>query len=116
MATVRIEHVQDVAMVIAEGAFTGGAETEELDAALMDLMVEGGQAKVLLNLTGTTHLGSSSIGILAAAHGHAQDNSLEFWICGLNKRIEHLLDLMQLGTELIIHDDCAEALLALQEL
>ena len=115
MATVRVEHVGEVAVVFAEGAFTGGNETEELGTALMGLMVEKGQAKVLLNLSGTKHLGSSSIGVIAAAHGHAQDNSLEFWLCGVSKRIESILDLMKLGTELEIHDDCAEALRALQE-
>jgi anti-anti-sigma factor len=114
--SIQIETVGDVAVVIAEGTFIGGKETEELDAALMGLMVEEGRQKVLLHLSGTTFLGSSSIGVIAAAHGHAEDFGLDFWLCGLNKRIQDVLDFMKLGPELKIFQNCEEALTALKEL
>ena len=46
---IRIEHVGDVAIVIAEGVFKTKEQANKLDAALKNLIVEQGR-KTLLNM------------------------------------------------------------------
>jgi anti-anti-sigma factor len=113
---IRVEHVDDVAVVVAVGEFRAGNDTEELGATLMRLMVEKNKNKVLLNLERTKFLESSAIGVIAAAHGHAQDQGLHFWLCGVNQRIQNVLDIMMLGPQLREFDTCDEALAAFREL
>ncbi len=111
---IKIDQIQDVAVVAAKGMFRGGPETDELDAALKKLMVEEGRRKVLLDLSATAFLGSSSIGVIGAAHGHARDHKLNFWTCGMTPRVQTVFGLMKFGPELRRFETAEEALKAFQ--
>ena len=97
---VQIESSGDTTVVIAEGMFKGGPDTEELHETITRLMVEDGCTKLILDVTGVTFLGSPSIGVIGAAHGHARDHNVEFWICGMNERVQSVFKLMKFGPEL----------------
>ena len=112
---IEIEQVRGVAVVSAKGMFKGGPETDELDAALKKLMVEEGRKKVLLDLTATAFLGSSSIGVIGAAFGHARDHNLKFWTCGMSERVQTVFGLMKFGPELKGFDSSEAALDAFQD-
>lgn len=113
---IEIQQVSDVAVVAAKGMFKGGPETEELDAALKKLMVEEGRHKILLDLSGTAFLGSSSIGVIGAAHGHARDHKLNFWTCGMTERVQTVFGLMKFGPELRGFNSTEDALAAFGEI
>jgi anti-anti-sigma factor len=112
--TIRIEQLGDVSVVVAEGMFKGGTETTELDDVLRTLMVEEKRPKILLDVTGTDFLGSSAIGVIGAAHGHARDHKLNLWICGMRRRVQAVFDLMQFGPELRVFESNREAIEALR--
>lgn len=113
---IQVEEVEGVAVVSATGMFKGGPETDELDAVLKKLMFEERRKKVLLDLSGTAFLGSSSIGVIGAAHGHARDHKLNFWTCGMSKRVQSVFGLMKFGPELRGFDNTDAALKAFQKI
>ena len=82
----QIERVGDVVVLVPEGMLTGGAETNELRITLHRLVDEG-QRKILLDLAKTTHITSTSFGILASVHTSAARHDLHFVICNVNERI-----------------------------
>ena len=75
---IRIEQAGDVAVVVTEGIFTGGAETDELEASLREVIEKPGQRKILLNLSGTRLMLSLAIGVLMAAHLSAASRGIHF--------------------------------------
>ncbi len=111
---IRIEHVGDVAIVIAEGRFVGGEETDELDAALTKLVVEGGQKKTLLNLAGTRLMNSMGLGVLVKTQTAVNERGAHFALCGLQPSLKAVI-VRCFRSAIQVHDSCDEALKALQE-
>ena len=115
MSVVRVERVGDVTVVIAEGLFTGGEETEELRLTLQDALQEKEQRKILLNLSGTQLMLSLAVGILMTTHVRAAERGILFCLCGLRPSLRKVLEtLMAKPLTLRHYDDCHAALEALQ--
>ena len=112
---IRIEHVGDVAIVIAEGMLTGDAKTDALQSNLEEL-IRRGQRKILLNLTRTTFVASRAFGILIATHTRAKKHNITFYICGMQERVKKVINLVRFTGWPKQFDSCDEALKALQEI
>ncbi len=113
--SVRVEERDDVACVIAEGMFTGGTETIQLQATLADLIDDPRRRKVLLNLTGTRLMLSVAIGALVAANARAREREILFYVCGLRPALKIVFDTFQIGADVLTSfDSCDEAFEALR--
>jgi anti-anti-sigma factor len=114
---VRIEHVGDVAIVIAEGTFITHEQIDALDDALTQLIVENEQKKCLLNVGAVRHMSSLGIGVIVRAHSQAKQRGAALYLCGFKraKRPELTILLTNILAALNHFEDCEEALKALQE-
>ncbi|UCE03503.1 MAG: STAS domain-containing protein [Candidatus Latescibacterota bacterium] len=113
--SIRIDHVGDVAVVVTEGIFTGGPETDELESTLRGLIEEPGRRKILLNLSGTRLMLSLAIGVLMAAHVDATSRGIRFYVCGISPGLRKVLETIKAQPKVLNHfDDCSEALETLQ--
>ena len=113
---VRVEDRGDIAYVIAEGMFTGGAETTQLRATLTDLIDDPRRRKILLNLSGTRLMLSLAIGALIEAHTRAQERDIPFYVCGVRSALQKVFSTLHIGTHALkSFDSCEEALEALRK-
>lgn len=113
---VRVEHVDDVAVVIAEGRFIAEEQVNELETALSKLLGDDGSRKILLDMSGMEFLRSISIGVIAMAYGAAQPRGVKFWLCGMNARSRSAFDLMNFDADLAVFDTRQEAFEAFRKL
>lgn len=109
---VRTEKIADVFVVLPEGMLKGDKETSQLEHELRRL-VQGGQAKILLDLRNTTHLNSIAIGVLAGVHTSAANRGLRFAVCNVERRIQNVLTILKLVNVLNVYDTREDALAAL---
>lgn len=112
---IRIEHVDDIAIVVADGRFISEEQVNELDTILTRLLSDGGPQKILLDMSRMEFLRSISIGVIATAHGAALQHQVKFWLCGMNARNRSAFDLMHFGAQLKVFETRPEALAALRE-
>jgi anti-anti-sigma factor len=112
---VRVERTRDVAIVIAEGRFVGGKETDELDVVLTKLVVEEGQAKTLLNLVRTKFMSSRALGVLIKTQRAASTRQAHFALCGAHPRLKSVI-VRCFGSLLQVIDDCDVARNTLERL
>ena len=111
MSSVQVERVDDVTVVIAEGLFTGGEETEELRLTMQELLQQPGQRKILLNLSGTQLMLSLAVGILMTTHVRAKELGILFYVCGVRPSLRKVLETIMVKPLSLVHfDDCAAAL------
>ena len=106
---IRIEHVGDVAIVIAGGRLIRDAagiessdssartEAEDVHAKLGELL-DSGQKKILLNLEKVTALDSNALKFLTRFQVAAGRRDSHFRMCGLSEDISGDLCYMCLGT------------------
>ncbi len=117
MSAVRVERVGDVTVVVAEGLFTGGAETEALREQLERALEELGQRKILLNLSATQLMLSLAVGILIQTHARAVERGILFWVCGVRPTLRKVFETLRVQSSALKYDDdCRAALEALQNL
>ena len=109
----RVERVDDVAVLAPEGMLKGGKETDELENALRKLIYDG-QKKILLDLRRVSHMTSMAIGVLAAAHSSATTREINFAVCNVEERIESVLILVKLANILTVHDTREDGLAAMK--
>ncbi len=110
---VRVEQIDDVAIVVAEGRFIVPQQIEELEAALAKLLDDEAYDKVLLDMSAMEFLRSISIGVIATTHARALKRHTQFFLCGMNARNRSAFDLMKFGDSLRVYDTRDEALRAL---
>lgn len=115
MATVQMERVGQVAMVVADGRFVGKTEINELDALLTKLVEDDGEKKILVNLTGTGLMSSMALGVLIKTQRAATARGAHLALCGLHPRLRSVV-VRCFGSLLQLFDRCDEALQALQKL
>ena len=76
---VHIKRFEDAAVVIPEGTFTGGRETKELEAKLVDLVQE--ETVIVLNLSKTKWMNSVGMRVLVSTHKKALKHAAAFCVC-----------------------------------
>jgi len=117
MSSVHVERVDDVTVVIAEGLFTGGEETEELRLTMQEVLQQPGQRKILLDLSGTQLMLSLAVGILMTTHVRARERGILFSVCSVRPSLKKVLEtIMAKPLSLHQHEDRAAALETLKKL
>lgn len=117
MSSVQVENVDDVTVVVAEGLFTGGTETEELRQTMQDLLQQPGQRKILLNLSGVQLMLSLAVGILMTTHVRAKERGILFYVCGVRPSLRKVFETIMVRPLSLTHyEDCVAALEVLKKL
>ena len=113
--SIQIEHVGEVAVVTPAGIFKGGKETDELQAVLTKLIIEEGQS-TLLDMSRVDLMSSIAVGVVIVAHTQAEERGVDFALCGIQPRIESVLQITRFfGPRLRVFEQSDQALKALQE-
>jgi len=68
-----------------------GRECKQLESAASSLVREKQEKKIILDLSGVTHLDSTGVGIIVMSAGQVKEAGGELRLAGANKHIEHLL-------------------------
>lgn len=111
----RTEKVDDVVLVLPEGSFTGGRETDQLEHELRR-HVQADQRKLLIDLRNTSHLSSVPIGMLVGVHTSAEHRGLNLYMCNIERRITNVLTILKLVNVFNVFDTRGQALEALKKL
>lgn len=109
---VSVEKQGEVAVVVPEGNFFGGKETDDLDRTLKGLQSEE-NAKMVLDLGKVSHLNSIAIGLLVGAHTSYQKRGGRIVLCNVDRRIENVFVVTKLSLVFEVANTREEALAAL---
>ena len=81
----------DIVVLEIMGRVTIGKECQQLESAADTLVREQQEKKIILDLSGVTHLDSTGVGIIMTSAGQLKQAGGELRLAGANKHIEHLL-------------------------
>ncbi len=109
---VRVEKMGDIAVVMPEGSFYGGKETDELDRTLKELQASDNK-KLVLDLAKVSHLNSIAIGILVATYTNYQKRGARVVLANVDKRIQNVFVVTKLSLVFEVADTRQDALKAL---
>jgi anti-sigma B factor antagonist len=100
-----------VALLEPKGSLVGGPETDDLRAAVTDL-VDQGNKKLIIDLAKVTYLNSTALGVLVSAHNTYSRNEGQVKLCGINKNINNIFVISKLTMVFDVCDTREEALKA----
>ncbi len=109
---VKVETQGDIAVVVPEGNFFGGKETDELERAVKDLQGKE-NTKMVLDLGRVNHLNSMAIGLLVSAHTNYQKRGGRIVLANVDRRISNVFVVTKLSLVFEVADTREEALAAL---
>ncbi|MGE5315575.1 MAG: STAS domain-containing protein [Acidobacteriota bacterium] len=109
---VRTEMKGEIAVLAPKGSLVGGEETDELRAAVAQL-IEKGNKKLIVDLGGVDYMNSTAIGALVSAHTSYANRSGSMILCNVNKKISNIFIVTKLSMIFQIETDLAEAELSL---
>lgn len=109
---VKVERTGDVAVVVPEGNFFGGKETDELDKAIRSLQ-SAENKKMVLDLGRVNHLNSMAIGLLVGAHTNYQKRGGRIVLANVDRRISNVFVVTKLSLVFEVANSREEALTAL---
>jgi anti-sigma B factor antagonist len=101
--------IDGVTVLNLVGRFVMGDATTQFRAAIQEL-IGAGKVNILMDLHEVTHLDSSGIGELMAAHTACKDNGGALKLINLGRRNETLLRMMSLYTVCEVVSDEAEGI------
>lgn len=91
MLEIQTRHLPpDIVVLEITGRITIGKECKQLESAA-DSLRENQQRKIILDLSGVTHLDSTGVGLIMMSAGQLKQAGGELRLAGANKHIEHLL-------------------------
>ncbi len=91
----------DIVVLEITGRITIGRECKQLEWAVDTLVREKQQKKIILDLTGVTHIDSTGIGIIVMSAGQVKQAGGELRLACANKHIEQVLKLT--SVDKIVH-------------
>ena len=103
-----LEEVDGVKIVRLKEERLDTAVAPDLKAQLLVLITE--DKKVVLNLEDVDYADSSGLGAILLGFRQARDVDAEFAICGVQKRVETMINIAQLTNVITIYKDQFEAL------
>jgi anti-anti-sigma factor len=109
---VSVETLGEIAVVIPQGNFFGGKETDELGKAFQDLQGKDNK-KMVLDLGRVSHLNSLAIGQLVGAHTNYQKRGGRIILCNVDRRINNVFVITKLSLVFEVANTREEALAAL---
>ncbi len=109
---VKISTIQNVNIAILEvkGTIIGGEETDELKARASD-MLEQGNRKLIIDLSGVTYINSSGLGALVSIHTSYGRVEGRICLCGMGKSVQNVFVLTRL-TSIFDAEDTVDAAIA----
>jgi anti-sigma B factor antagonist len=81
----------DIVVLEVSGRITIGRECKQLEWATDTLVHEKHEKKIILDLSGVTHIDSTGVGIIVTSAGQAKQAGGELRLAGANKHIEQVL-------------------------
>jgi len=81
----------DIVVLEVSGRITIGRECKQLEWATDTLVHEKHEKKIILDLSGVTHIDSTGVGIIVTSAGQAKQAGGELRLAGANKHIEQIL-------------------------
>jgi anti-anti-sigma factor len=94
MLEIQTKHLPpDIVVLEITGRITIGRECKQLEWATDSLVREKQQKKIIIDLSGVTHIDSTGIGIIVLSAGKAKEAGGELRLAGANKHIEQVLKL-----------------------
>jgi anti-sigma B factor antagonist len=99
-----LREVGPVTIVDLSGRISLGEGSALLRKTIRDLL-EGGQAKILLNLGDVNYIDSSGIGELVSAFTAVRNRSGELKLLNLTKKVHDLLQITKLFTVFDVYND-----------
>jgi anti-sigma B factor antagonist len=112
---VRTEKIDDVVVVLPEGMFQGGRETDELQRHLRR-HIQANQKKILIDMRETKALSSVPIGVLVGVHTSATNRGLHLFMCNIERRIDNTLAILKLINVFNVFDTREQALEAFKKI
>jgi anti-sigma B factor antagonist len=91
MLEIQTRHLPpDIVVLEITGRITIGKECKQLESAV-DSLRENQERKIILDLSGVTHLDSTGVGLIMMSAGQLKQAGGELRLAGANQHIEHLL-------------------------
>jgi anti-sigma B factor antagonist len=92
MLEIQTKHLPpDIVVLEIAGRITIGRECKHLEWAVDSLVREKQQKKIVLDLSGVTHIDSTGIGIIVLSAGKTKEAGGELRLAGANAHIEQVL-------------------------
>jgi anti-sigma B factor antagonist len=109
---VSVEKQGEIALVVPEGNYFGGKETDALEKSLKALQADENK-KMVLDLGKVSHLNSIAIGILVGTHTNYQKRGGRIVLCNVDRKIENVFVVTKLSFVFEVANTREEALAAL---
>lgn len=98
-----------IGLIEVKGSLIGGDETDELRRAVAGF-VDRGYDKLLIDLSNTTYINSSGIGVLVSSHTSYSRKGWQIKLCGMNKNIDNIFVITKLTLVFDVHETRQDAL------
>ena len=98
----------DVLVIDARGRLTLGRETEAFRLRLKDL-VDSGQRRIVLDLSGVDYIDSAGLGSLVAGAATVRRAGGELKLANLTERVRGLMQITRLSTLFEVYDSLEKA-------
>ncbi len=105
---IRIRDIEGVKILELDGRLVAGEETTRF-RQLMEMLLDQGDVRVVLDLANVSHIDSTGLGCLVVWHTRLQRAGGALKLCRMNARAIELMVLTKLYTVLDIFDDCQDA-------
>ena len=103
MLAIQTKHLQpDIVVLEITGRLKIGSECQQLEGAV-DSLVREERKKVILDLTGVTHIDSTGIGILVMSAGQLKKAGGQLRLAGANGHVEQVLKMTHVDQILALH-------------
>ena len=113
MAILRREH-DDIVIMDVSGEFFGGPETHALDRAISNEIALG-NLQLVVNLSGCRAMNSTAFAVLMGAHRVIRAIGGEIKLCGAQRRMQNLLQVLHVNQLLEHHATEEEAVSAFEK-
>ena len=113
MSTLLTRNEEDVLLVyFQDTGIIDESRIQSLGQDLINLINNGSQDKILLNLENVSLMSSAMIGKLILFGKKCKSSNVDLRICGINQNIKEVFDLMKLEKIFKVSDDEAQAITA----
>lgn len=109
MSQISLEPHIGGAIMHLSGQFVGGDETDELRTNIKRLAEEG-NSKLIIDLSKTTYLNSTALGVLISGHTSFIKNNGKIILCNVSKSIENIFVITKLTLVFDITETLDEAI------
>ncbi|MEI6091048.1 MAG: STAS domain-containing protein [bacterium] len=109
MSQISLEPNVGGAILRLSGQFVGGDETDELRTSIKRLAEEG-NSKLIIDLSKTTYLNSTALGVLISGHTSFVKNNGKIVLCNVSKSIENIFVITKLTLVFDITETLDEAI------